>query len=141
MQMLIILQVLEVLEVLQNKFLYLYTSVIVFREGCTCSSCWTIMSAVAPPCSSSPSASLSALPGCMVTHRRYNHTHKDYILLTEPTQLFFTLSETISNGTKTAVCTFGMLIHSCREYMLKTRLTFPLSFLSLKVLTVSMATS
>lgn len=46
-------------------FIGLY-SCLLYREGCTCCSCWTIMSAVAPLYSSSPSASQSASAGCTV---------------------------------------------------------------------------
>lgn len=42
-------------------------SCLLYREGCTCCSCWTIMSAVEPLYSSFPSASQSASAGCMVS--------------------------------------------------------------------------
>lgn len=45
---------------------------LISREGCTCSSCWTTMSAVAPPCSYFPSASQSALAGCTVSEFKQN---------------------------------------------------------------------
>lgn len=51
-------------------FLSLFTLSIFYvladREGCICCSCWTITSAAAPRCSSSPSASPSASAGCTV---------------------------------------------------------------------------
>lgn len=55
-------------------------SFLIYREGCTCSSYWTIMSAVAPPYSSFPSASQSALAGCTVSDFKQNCFHVNNVI-------------------------------------------------------------
>lgn len=53
---------------------------LIHREGCTCSSCWTITSAAAPPCCSFPSASQSASAGCTVSEFKQNCVHLNSVI-------------------------------------------------------------